>query len=201
MAVTLFSINDGATSTTSRTVPLNNQATGNPTQYMASETPSFEGANWNIYSTAPSFTLSSDNGTKKIYFKVKNESGASSTVSDTIILDEIIPLTINASPITGNIWPAGDMDWYKFTVTNPGTYKIETWEGSLVDNYMYLYGPGNRTTLIAKDDDSGQGFAAMITQSRIMRRLSQAVAPYAFFPFSRFLLWLKSEYSRDSLLG
>jgi len=87
-AVTSFAINNGAASTTSRSVTLNNACSGTPTQYMASESSSFSGASWQTYSTAPSFTLSSGNGTKTVYFKVKNATGESSASSDTIQLNE-----------------------------------------------------------------------------------------------------------------
>ena len=42
--VSSFSINDGASLTTSRNVTLNNTCTGSPTQYMASESATFSGA-------------------------------------------------------------------------------------------------------------------------------------------------------------
>jgi len=87
LAVTSLAINNGAASTASRTVTLNNACTGSPTQYMAWESSSFSGATWQTYSTAPSFTLSSGNGTKTVYFKVKNASGESNSASDTISLN------------------------------------------------------------------------------------------------------------------
>jgi hypothetical protein len=83
--VTMFQINNGAASTTSRTITLNNSCTGNPTQYMASESSSFTSAVWKTYSIAPSFTLSSGNGTKTVYFKVKNGGGESAAVQDSIL--------------------------------------------------------------------------------------------------------------------
>ena len=88
-----FRINNGAASTTSATVTLNNKVTGStPTQYMASESSSFTGASWLTDSSALSFTLNSGFGTKTVYFKVKNASGAASAaVSDGI---EVEPVTI-----------------------------------------------------------------------------------------------------------
>jgi len=91
--VTSFKIDGGAGSTTDRTVKLNNTATVSPTQYMASESPNFTGAAWLTYSTAPAFTLSAGNGTKKVYFKVKNTAGASQVVSDTIVLAQLPTVT------------------------------------------------------------------------------------------------------------
>lgn len=79
-------INNGASSTTSRTVTLNSACTGTPTHYMASQSSNFSGASWASYSSAPSFTLTTGAGTKTVYFKVKNANGESSVVSDTITL-------------------------------------------------------------------------------------------------------------------
>jgi len=83
-AVTSFAVNNGAASTTSQAVTLDNACTGGPTDYMASESADFSGAAWLAYSAAPSFTLSSGYGTKTVYFKVKSEAGESAAVSDEI---------------------------------------------------------------------------------------------------------------------
>jgi hypothetical protein len=83
--ITSFAINNGAATTQNRTVTLNNTATENPTAYMASESSSFSGAVWKTYSTAPTFTLSPGNGTKTVYFKVKNSVGRSAISTDTIV--------------------------------------------------------------------------------------------------------------------
>jgi cytochrome c oxidase assembly protein Cox11 len=84
--ITSLQINDGAASTGSKTVLLNNTATNKPTHYMASESSSFEGARWTFYSVKPRFTLSPGAGTKAVYLKVKNKEGESSVASDTIAL-------------------------------------------------------------------------------------------------------------------
>jgi hypothetical protein len=76
-AVTSFQIDNGAGTTSSRTVTLNNTATGSPAYYMASQSPTFYGAVWKPYSTAPSFALSAATGNKTVYFKVRNAAGAS----------------------------------------------------------------------------------------------------------------------------
>ena len=87
-AVTAFTINDGDATASDRTVILNNTCTGVPTQYMASEASDFTGASWNVYTPEPSFTLSSGNSAKTVYFKVKNALGESPSINDTIALDE-----------------------------------------------------------------------------------------------------------------
>ncbi|HBF33256.1 TPA: hypothetical protein DDW35_01705 [Candidatus Sumerlaeota bacterium] len=72
--VSSLKINEGATSTTSRIVTLDNIAdTGStPTSYMASESATFVGASWLPYALGPKFELSANNGTKTVYFKVRN---------------------------------------------------------------------------------------------------------------------------------
>jgi hypothetical protein len=84
--ITSLQINDGASSTGTRAVILNNLATNKPTHYMASESPSFDGARWMFYSVKPRFNLSSGAGTKTVYFKLKSKEGESSVASDTIAL-------------------------------------------------------------------------------------------------------------------
>jgi hypothetical protein len=85
--ISRFAINNGASSTTSRTVTLDNTASGSPTEYRASESSTFAGAVWRPYAPAPSFELSAGVATKRVYFQLRNAAGATSTVtSDTIIL-------------------------------------------------------------------------------------------------------------------
>jgi hypothetical protein len=83
--ITSFSINKDAASTTNAKVTLNNKCAGDPTRYMASESPSFTGAVWKAYSTVPVFYLSSGKGFKTVYFKVKNSTGESVTVAASIL--------------------------------------------------------------------------------------------------------------------
>lgn len=81
-AVSAFTINGNAASSASTSVTLNNAVAGStPTQYMASESADFDDAVWSPWSKAPSFTVSSTPGTKTVYFKVKDGSGAESAVA------------------------------------------------------------------------------------------------------------------------
>ena len=77
------------------------------------------------------------------------------------------PTTIGAgTSSTGHsIFPTGDQDWYRFTTAATGTVIIET-SGPSGDTVMDLY-QSDGTTLIASDDDGGNG-----TFSRISRSLS-----------------------------
>jgi subtilase family serine protease len=94
-------------STSSRTVTLDNTATGGkPSYYMASESSTFSKATWKPYSTAPSFTLSAGNGTKTVYFRVRNAKSVSAKVSGTIVLAQ--PPTVNSFKIDGGAKSAID---------------------------------------------------------------------------------------------
>jgi hypothetical protein len=96
-AITSFKIARGKSTTTSRTVSLNNKATGKPASYMAGEASDFSGATWLTWSAAPSFILSNGGGTKRVYFKVENAAGESTSVSDTIEL--IVPPAVKSFQI------------------------------------------------------------------------------------------------------
>ncbi len=172
--VTWFAINNGAGSTSSRTVTLNNTCSGDPTEYMASESPNFTDAAWQPYSTAPTFELSAGNDTKRVYFKVRNAERSSGAASDTVELNEpvIVELVVNGPTKGGYIWPKGDADWFAFTAASADTYTVTTWAGTLTDNFMELYGD-DQATLLASDDNSGE--------SRKMARIVRALAPGTYY--------------------
>ena len=92
--VSTFRINNGTADTTNSTVTLNNTATGSPTQYMASESATFTSATGKAYKKAIKFTLSTRKGVKSVYFKVKNATGESAVVSDTITLKKALAATV-----------------------------------------------------------------------------------------------------------
>ncbi len=91
--VTSFAIDTGAATSDALTATLDNTATNNPTEYMASESASFAGATWQPYGTASAFDLSFGVGTRTVYFKVRNSAAESSAVSDTIfLLPPLLPI-------------------------------------------------------------------------------------------------------------
>ena len=99
--INYFAINNGASTTTSTLVTLNNNATNAPTHYMASENFNFNGASWFTYSTAPNFTLSAGYGMKTVYFKVKNFAGNSNIFNDQIeYIDNTVPPTLILQNLT-----------------------------------------------------------------------------------------------------
>lgn len=94
-----LTINNGAASTTNRTVVLNNQVTFDPAgtnpRYIASENPNFDGASWQTYSAAPQFTLSEATvGTKTVHFVATRE--VCGTVVGTPPVSDAIQLNIEA---------------------------------------------------------------------------------------------------------
>ena len=89
--VNTFALDAGKASTADRVLTLNNACSNAPTYYMASESPTFDGAGWHAYATAPTFRLSDGIGDKTVYFKVKNQAGESAVVSDMITQPKAAP--------------------------------------------------------------------------------------------------------------
>jgi hypothetical protein len=88
-AITSFLVNNGASSTTTRVVTLNSTATNGPTEYLASEDAAFGDASWQGYSAAAQFNIvTAGDGTKTVYFKLRNGVGESTVATDTITLSE-----------------------------------------------------------------------------------------------------------------
>ncbi|MDM8554218.1 choice-of-anchor D domain-containing protein [Desulfococcaceae bacterium HSG7] len=82
--IALLHIENNAVYTVVPDVTLNIRPFGEPTHYMASEDPSFQGAAWLPYTKTPPFTLSDGFGDKTVYVKVKNDAGESDARNDTI---------------------------------------------------------------------------------------------------------------------
>jgi len=164
--LTSFAINNGAPSTDSRLVTLNHGVTGNPTHYKASELPAFTGIAWRSYVSAPQFILSSGNGTRTVYFKVRKTDGEVTPVmSDSIVYAETTtPVTVDDLSAEGNLEFNNDYDWFQFSISSAGVYIVETRSGTLIDSTMYLYGPDSQANLIATDDNSGIGNMAKIVR-------------------------------------
>lgn len=93
ISVTGFSINNGDISTESQFVTTTQTINESlATEYQLSENSGFSDAIWTAYVSNSSFTLSSGDATKTLYYRVKNADGrVSDTVSDTI--DLITPMT------------------------------------------------------------------------------------------------------------
>lgn len=86
-----FAVNNGEVSTAERKVILNNQCSGYPLYYMASEDRKFSGEAWKLYAEDPEFILSPAPGLKIVFLKVKNNTSESKVVRDIINLVYIGP--------------------------------------------------------------------------------------------------------------
>jgi hypothetical protein len=102
--VVSFKINNGAATTTSINVILNN-VTERATLFCASERPDLHGAYWKRMHSAPQFTLRSGDGVKTVYFQVANAQGRKSPiVSDTINLSTLPTVTSFKVSSSGVSW-------------------------------------------------------------------------------------------------
>jgi len=87
LIINSFSINAGATSTDTQFVTLSSDINNAILYYQVSEDAYFSDAQWRDYSSSIDFTLSSGDGLKTLYFRVKNSEGRlSEVVSATITL-------------------------------------------------------------------------------------------------------------------
>ena len=77
------------------------------------------------------------------------------------VTGEVTELKVNARRRTAaSIGRFGEEDVFRFRVTQPGRYIVDT--RGPTDVYMKLFGPDSPTALIAEDDDSGLGSNARI---------------------------------------
>jgi tyrosinase len=104
------------------------------------------------------------------YARVRHYSGSSTgeyRISVTQAAEPSTPPTIqiqiNGPAVQGDIGTANERDLYRFTVTAPGAYTIET--AGNTDCVLRLLGPETPTMLIAEDDDSGPDANSRIVAS------------------------------------
>jgi len=71
-------------------------------------------------------------------------------------------ITTDGAPQTHSLHAGTDTDWVKFTLTQTSTVVIETDGPTSSDTLLYLYGPDDSATLLASDDDSGNGYYSLI---------------------------------------
>jgi hypothetical protein len=142
LKITSFRINNGAASTTKETVTLNNTVQGNAGEYRASMSQDFTNAQWRTYSTAPTFNLGGDHGTKTIYFQVKSSRGVSNVVSDSIRLEAPPPQPIPGSgPGPGPIVTPTPQPYPKTEPPRPPTitsFKINNGEATTTSRFVTL---------------------------------------------------------------
>ena len=109
---------------------------------IAIETAMYAGTNWIRGVLREGVDGRIEAGAGRILRDVE-ETGAAPTV-----------LELGTTNLTGNVRYAGDANWFEFTVPTAGTYRIQTTPGTLPDTILKLYGPGNRNTLIAQNDNA-----------------------------------------------
>jgi hypothetical protein len=71
-------------------------------------------------------------------------------------------VTVNGPDINAKIGAPGEEDLFVFKVDQPARHVLET--SGKTDLVMKLYGPNNRTRLIAEDDDDGVGLNPRISR-------------------------------------
>jgi pSer/pThr/pTyr-binding forkhead associated (FHA) protein len=165
-AVTSFKINAGVATTAKGKVTLNNTATNSPTHYMASEDSNFTGADWQPYSTAPSFNLSPVSAspeTKTVYFKVKNSFAESSPAkSDTITVSGGLPPVVTSFKINaGAASTANSMVTLNNTGTNSPMYYAVSESPTFVGATWQTYSMAPKITLSAESGTKTVYFKTM----------------------------------------
>ena len=171
-AVTSFWINNGAASTSTRSVILSNTTTEPPTSYMASESSSFSGATWRPYLAAASFTLSAANGTKTVYFKVKGATGISTPVSASIVLAQLPTVTsfkinsgakstINQTVTLNNL---ATLSPTQYMASEDPNFTLATWQAYSTSPKFTLSAVGGTKTIYFKVKNSaGESIASSDT--------------------------------------
>ncbi len=72
-------------------------------------------------------------------------------------------LTIDGPSVGGDISPKGDIDWFRFTVSSMGIYRIDATAGTITDADMILFGPDDMDAFVKYDDGSGAGWMPRMT--------------------------------------
>lgn len=167
-SITSFTINDGAAVTTSRNVTISITATGEPASMkiwgidgVANEA----AASWETFSATKSVTLTTGDGTKTVYIKVRdavyNESAAS---SDTITLSTAIPTITITGPDVSVISEQSGKDTASFSFTS--SMALKAWTVRLVPSNSSEHDAGTQIpTTGGSTNMSGSTLAANTSKS------------------------------------
>ncbi|MFH1683738.1 MAG: Ig-like domain-containing protein [Candidatus Margulisiibacteriota bacterium] len=102
---------------------------GTPETMVMAESAAFTGASWITYSNPATFELSAGDGTKEVYYKIRDiASNESSSVNDSIILDTVSPTAPTlVSPINGSTTndKTPDFSWNAATDATSGVASNE----------------------------------------------------------------------------
>lgn len=99
VSLSSININNGAEITDKQTVSIVFAYSGNPTHFMLSESPAFAGASWAAFSNPATFVLSTGEGPKTVYAKIKDATKESSAVNDSINYSIVLPLVLTSISI------------------------------------------------------------------------------------------------------
>jgi len=144
--ISAFTINDGASVTTSRNVTLKITASGDPASMkiwgidgVATES----AATWETFAASKSVTLTSGDGTKTVYIKVRdsvyNESAAT---SDTITLSTAIPTITITGPDVSVISEQSGKDTSSFSFSS--SMALKAWTVRLVPTNASAHDAGTQ---------------------------------------------------------
>lgn len=177
--ISAFTINDGASVTTSRNVTLTITASGDPASMkiwgidgVATES----AATWETFSSTKSVTLTTGDGTKTVYIKVRdavyNESSSS---SDSITLSTAIPTITITGPDVSVISEQSGKDTASFSFTS--SMALKAWTVRLVPSNASAHDAGTQIpTTGGSTNMSGTTLAANTSKSCTIKGTDLATA-------------------------
>ena len=159
-------INNGAEKTNKVNATLSISAVSDAVEMQVSNTDSFDGAQWEKRTTSKQWTLTSGDGTKTVYVKLKDEAGNVSAIaiSDTIILDSGAPtggsiLINNGAEVATNksiLLTISAQDATKMKISNSVDFKGSSWEKYAASKKWTLTnGDGTKTVYVKFTDSQG----------------------------------------------
>jgi len=174
-----ITIANGAKYTNIRDVPIAFSASGSNLQMKISEDSTFTSINWQTFSASENFTLSTGEGIKTVYLRLKNDFEIESdNIFDTMILDTTPPLVVlTVSPDSGitnetnfrfdptassdNFAPLQDMQ-VRFDYSNDGYYDTN-WQQATIISHQYTIGGGDKIAHMQLKDGAGNQVDTTVT--------------------------------------
>ncbi len=172
--ITSFAINGGDPYTNATNVDLATSAGGSPTEMMISNDAGFGGASWESFAASKAWSIPSGDGAKTVYIKLKDAAGnVSTTSSDDITLDTVVPADPSVSINSGAAWStSGTVDLAlgatgspsEMMVSNDAGFAGAGWEsyGTSKSSWALTAGDGVRT-VYAKFRDAAGNVSAVVS--------------------------------------
>jgi PGF-pre-PGF domain-containing protein len=139
-------------------------ATSGLYQMLIGNDATFTGSSWETYSTSKSWTLTSGDGVKNVYLKVKDTAGLiADVVSDSITLDTVAPTSLTISIESGQTYARTNSVNLSLSATGAakmqfsrnGTYN-STWETyATTRSWSLSSGDGTKTVYFRAKDSAG----------------------------------------------